>query len=257
MNKILNINSELEHNTIDTLGAMEYAPNYHEWILDEFKPHIGRKVVEVGSGTGSITKKLFDYNLEKLVAIEPSELVYNKLNEVVFEYIKDKNKTETEFIAINSYLSDSKENLQNIGINTFIYINVLEHIEDDLAELKLMYTILEEGGKILIFVPALQCLFGTHDANVGHYRRYYKKELKNKVEIAGFKIEKIKYFDFLGIIPWWIAFKLLKIKFLKDGQSKIYDKMIVPLERFIEQKMAPVVGKNLLLVAVKQQGKPI
>ena len=64
------INTELDYNTIDTLGAMEYAPNYHAWILDEFNPHIGKRVVEVGSGTGSITKKLFDYNLEKLIAIK-------------------------------------------------------------------------------------------------------------------------------------------------------------------------------------------
>ena len=245
------INTELDYNTIDTLGAMEYAPNYHEWILDEFKPHIGKRVVEVGSGTGSITKKLFDYNLEKLIAIEPSELVYNKLNEVVLEYVNDAGKIETEFKSFNSYLTDSKEDLQDISVDTFIYINVLEHIEDDLAELKLMYSILNEGGKILIFVPALQWLYGTHDSNVGHFRRYYKKELKNKVESAGFKIKKINYFDFLGIIPWWIAFKLLKIKYLKDGQSKIYDKMIVPLERIIEQKMAPFVGKNLLLIAIK------
>jgi SAM-dependent methyltransferase len=251
MSSQFTINSDLDYNTIDTLGAMEYAPNYHEWILDEFKPHIGKRVVEVGSGTGSITKKLFDYNLEKLIAIEPSKLVYNKLNEGILEYVNDTGKIETEFKSFNSYLTDSKEFLCEISVDTFIYINVLEHIEDDLAELKLMYSILEEGGKILIFVPALQWLFGSHDANVGHFRRYYKKELKNKVEKAGFKIEKINYFDFLGIIPWWIAFKLLKLKYLKDDQSKVYDKIIVPLERIVEQKLSPIVGKNLLLIAVK------
>jgi len=251
MTKKLTLNPDLDNNTIDTLGAMEYAPNYHNWILDEFKPHIGRTVVEVGSGTGSITKKLFDYTIQKLVAIEPSELVFNKLNQVIFDYKENIKKTDTEFKAINAYLVDSKEDLRKIGVDTFLYINVLEHIEDDLAELQLMYSILDKGGKILIFVPALQWLFGTHDANVGHFRRYYKKELRTKVETAGFKIEKINYFDFLGIIPWWIAFKLLRIKFLKDGQSKIYDKIIVPIERKIEQKMSPIVGKNLLLIAVK------
>ena len=241
----------LDVNTIDTLGAMESAPNYHNWLLDEFKPFIGKNIVEVGSGTGSITKKLMEYQIDKLFSLEPSELVYDHLIQSMDQFVIDSNSS-VQFRGINSFLSESTDTLKDEAVDTFIYINVLEHVEYDDIELKLVYDTLVDGGKLLIFVPALQWLYGTHDLNVGHFRRYYKKDLKNKVEQAGFKILKNNYFDFLGVAPWFIAFKLLKIKHLKDGQSKIYDRLIVPFERKIERKLAPFIGKNLLLVSEKK-----
>jgi phospholipid N-methyltransferase len=245
------MNTNLDINTIETLGAMESAPNYHNWLLDEFKPYIGKNIVEVGSGTGSITKKLLEFDIDKLYSLEPSELVYNQLLKTINKFIDDSGSA-INFKGVNSFLSDSIDQLKSYNVDTFIYINVLEHIENDELELELIYNTLEKDGKLLIFVPALQWLFGTHDSNVGHFRRYYKKELKNKVEKAGFKILKNNYFDFLGILPWWFAFKVFKIKYLKDGQSKIYDRLIVPLERKFENRFPPFVGKNLLLVAEKQ-----
>jgi SAM-dependent methyltransferase len=244
------MNPTLDINTIETLGAMECAPNYHNWLLDEFKPYFGKNIVEVGSGTGSITKKLLENNIEKLFSIEPSEMVYQQLTLSVNSYLQEIN-SPVSFHGINTFLVDAVPKLKNEKIDTFIYINVLEHVEKDEEELEHIYSILENGGKLLIFVPALQWLYGTHDLNVGHFRRYYKKDLQKKVEQAGFKILKNNYFDFLGILPWWIAFRVLKIKYLKDGQSKIYDRFIVPIERKFESKFAPFVGKNLLLVAEK------
>lgn len=244
MNRILDIN------TIETLGAMESAPNYHTWLLDEFKPFMGENIVEVGSGTGSITKKLLENDIKKLFSIEPSELVYQQLINSIATSLKEVNSS-IKFKGINSFLSDSIDMLKHEKIDTFIYINVLEHIEDDNLELSFINSVLDKGGKLLIFVPALQWLYGTHDLNVGHFRRYYKKDLQSKVEKAGFKVLKNNYFDFLGIFPWWIAFKVLKIKHLNHGQSKVYDKFIVPLERIVETKISPMIGKNLILVAEK------
>lgn len=241
---------ELDINTIETLEAMEYAPVYHQWILDEFSTHIGKNIVEVGSGSGSISKKLLEYNPSTLFCIEPSEMVYNKLMKNMEEF-KSKTDYKTEVTPLNTYLSDSLDNLKKEEIDTMIYINVLEHIEDDVAELKLMHECLSKDGKILIFVPALQWIYGTHDKNVGHYRRYYKKELRRKIESAGFTVVSIKYFDAMGILPWWFSFKVLKIKYLNNGQSKVYDKWIVPITRFMERIIPPMAGKNLIVIAKK------
>lgn len=243
---------DLDHNTIDTLNAMESAPNYHNWIFNEFSPYIGRSILEVGAGTGTITKKLFDFEPEFLTSIEPSEYVYQHLKSEIFEFQKQEKNKQVKFNAINSFLSNAIDKLNDKSIDTIIYINVLEHVEHDELELNLMNSCMERGGKILIFVPALQWLYGTHDKNCGHYRRYYKKELKVKVENAGFKIIKLKYFDFLGVIPWWILFKVLKVKYLKTEQSKVYDRLIIPLESILERKAAPLFGKNLILVAEKK-----
>jgi len=237
---------QLDINTIETLEAMEYAPVYHQWILDEFSKHIGKNIIEVGSGSGSISKKLLEYNPTKLFCIEPSEMVFGKLVNTI-EAIPNAKEVIT---PLNCYLDDAIATVKKESIDTIIYINVLEHIEDDEGELKIMNNCLSEEGKILIFVPALQWIYGTHDKNVGHYRRYYKKDLKRKIEDAGFDVVSIKYFDLFGILPWWFCFRVLKIKYLNNGQSKIYDKWIVPITRFVE-KISPLAGKNLIAIAKK------
>src|SRR5690606_34337499 len=94
--------------------------------------------------------------------------------------------------------------------DTFFYVNVLEHIENDLEELKWMYSNIETGGHVCLFSPALPFLFGSHDERVGHFRRYTKNELVEKAQKAGFSIKKAIYFDFPGVPLWWINFVLLK-----------------------------------------------
>ena len=243
-------NEELDNNMVEALEAMEYAPKYHQWILDDFSKYIGKNIIEVGSGPGSISKKLIEYNPEKLFCIEPSKMIFEKLK-ITIEKIKIETKDKIKITPLNNFLSDSADNLQKEDIDTIIYINVLEHIEDDLGELKIMNNTLSDSGHILIFVPALQWIYGTHDKNCGHFRRYYKKDLKQKIEEAGFEVVSIKYFDFLGILPWWFTFRVLKIKYLKNGQSQIYDKLVVPITRFIEKLIPPRAGKNLIVIAKK------
>ncbi len=194
---------ELDLNTIETLEAMEYAPYYHQWILDEFSKYIGKTIVEVGSGSGSISKKLLESNPSKLFCIEPSEMVFEKLSSNL-ESFKSKENLTTGLNPLNCYLSDAVDTLKNEKVDTMIYINVLEHIDDDEGELKIMHDCISSNGHILIFVPALQWIYGTHDKNVGHFRRYYKKDLRQKIEKAGFEVVSIKYFDLMGILPWWV-----------------------------------------------------
>lgn len=79
-------------------------------------------------------------------------------------------------------------------------MNVLEHIENDVEELKWINANLETGGHICLFSPALPTLFGSHDKLVGHYRRYTKNEINAKVEKAGFITRKAIYFD-LPVVP--------------------------------------------------------
>ena len=91
-----------------------------------------------------------------------------------------------------------------------VYVNVLEHIENDKQELFYINQSLKTGGYVCIFVPALAWLYSDFDASIGHYRRYYKKQLIDLVEKAGFEIVKISYFDIMGIIPWFIFLRFLR-----------------------------------------------
>lgn len=222
------------------LEAMSFAQNYHQWIIEEFKPYLGDRVAEVGAGTGNFTELLLE-NVGHITAFEPSENMYPTLSE---RFTSNK-KIE----SVNSIFE--AETAKSVGgFDSVIYVNVLEHIEGDRQELSIVRESLREGGRVLIFVPALSFLYSNFDKKLGHYRRYHKNDLISLVKDARFKVEEAKYFDIAGIIPWYIAFVLLK-KTLTGGNVSLYDKTIVPIMKRVEKRIVPPIGKNLLLVARK------
>lgn len=223
------------------LEAMSFAVNYHKWIVDEFRPFIGRKLVEVGAGTGSFSELLLGERPETLALVEPSGM---------FEYL-ERNiaqlETATRVAYHNAIFAEVAGRLDETP-DTIIYVNVLEHIEDDAGELRRVYETLAPGGHCLIFVPALMALYGAFDKKVGHFRRYAKTELEEKGKSAGFAVAKSKYFDFVGIFPWYVKYRLLKSDSLESGAVTAYDRYAVPVTRRFERLLPFPAGKNILTV---------
>ena len=83
----------------------------------------------------------------------------------------------------------------------------------------------------------------------GHHRRYHRAPLRRIVEAAGFEIERLHYFDLIGMFAWFLVNRMLgKTEF--DGRLvSLYDRAVVPVMRPMESVLAPPLGKNLLLVA--------
>lgn len=221
------------------LEAMSFAKNYHQWIFDEFHPYLGDSVAEVGAGVGSFSSLVLQANINSLVAFEPSQNMYPLLEKTL-----DKDRRAK---AINDFFGAATTSNR---FDSVLYVNVLEHIEDDAAELAKAYKALNLNGHLLIFVPALPWLYSKLDKEVGHFRRYIKKDLLELTKKAGFSIIKAKYFDMAGIIPWYINFVLLKNS-ISGSNVDMYDRMVVPMMRVIEQLVSPPIGKNVLLVARK------
>ncbi len=228
------------------LESMAFAVNYHNWILDEFRPFLGKKIVEVGSGRGSFSELLLREKPEVLSLIEPSEM-FDDLKHYLsrFESAGETNFYQAIFASVRDTISETKKP------DSIIYVNVLEHIEDDSAELEMIYQTLEDKGRCFIFVPALMSLYGKFDRKIGHFRRYAKMEIEEKCIAAGFKILKSKYFDFAGIFPWYVKYKLLRSASLESGAVSIYDKCAVPIIKRFERYFDLPVGKNILIVAEK------
>lgn len=228
------------------LEAMSFAVNYHRWILDEFKNLLGKHIVEVGAGTGSFSEMLLKTKPESLALVEPSDLY----GDLVSNISESRNGTKVDFYnAVFSAVANEITERQKP--DSIIYVNVLEHVEDDEHELKLIYDSLSEGGHCFIFVPALTALYSEFDRKLGHFRRYTKKELETKCAAAGFKLLKSKYFDFAGVLPWYVNYRLLKSESLGGGAVNLYDKAVVPVFRKIESVVNVPVGKNILLIGKK------
>jgi len=226
---------------------MSFAVNYHRWILDEFRPYLGNHFVEVGAGTGSFTELLLEQRPRTLSAIEPSGM-YTFLVENIAKF-----QTDSKVKAYQAIFTQVASKIKETDTpDSIIYVNVLEHIEDDARELAAVYETLALKGRIFVFVPALPALYGNFDREVGHFRRYVKPELEKKCREAGFKILKSSYFDIAGIVPWWIKYQVLKASKLDQGSIRLYDKFAVPITRAIESAITPPIGKNILLIAAKE-----
>jgi SAM-dependent methyltransferase len=226
----------------EDLEAMSYAANYRSWIIDEFRPFLGKHVVEVGGGTGDFSHLLLHAaRISRLVIFEPSINTYTTLQQR-FQNIHD--------VEIFNCVFEEKYERYKTFFDTVLYVNVLEHIENEEKELSLARASLKSNGHLLVFVPALNFLFSDLDSKLGHFRRYNKKALANLVKRSGFEIVSLKYLDSLGIIPWWFVFVLLK-RTLTGGKVSLYDKVVVPTLRKVEGIVAPPIGKNLLLIARK------
>jgi SAM-dependent methyltransferase len=229
------------------LEAMSFAANYHRGILDIFKPYLGKRVVEVGAGTGSFSEFIIEHHVESLSLVEPSEYMYEILKARLEEL-----KSATPIQTFNSIFTEVADRIKATQQpDSIIYVNVLEHIADDTAELDTMFQTLERGGRIFVFVPALPWLSGSFDHQIGHFRRYKKSELESKCRKVGFRVIKSGYFDFIGVIPWWVKYRLLKSTMLESSSVKLYDKWVVPVIRVVEPLIRPPIGKNAFLVAEK------
>ena len=221
------------------LEAMSHAVNYHRWIVDELKPCLGNNAVEVGAGIGDLSRLLLETPVRKLFAFEPS----SKLCGALRKNLEDEPRATVFQDFVNLDLLQDE-------VSSVLYVNVLEHIEDDRKELLDVSARVSPGTALLIFVPALSWLFSEADRSVGHFRRYHMKPLTRLVEECGFRVEKARYFDLVGVAAWYVNFVLMKNTF-KPGSVSFYDRFIVPPMRLFEKAVRPPVGKNILLVARK------
>lgn len=224
-----------------TLHILEEAVAYHRWIFEKIRPWLGKSILEAGCGIGNLTGLLLsqgsvivaDMNEGYLRIVENKFLGHSNLKEVLLWDIRQ----------------EPPKNLA-VSIDTIVCSNVLEHIEDDDAVLKNFYQLLPAGGRIIVLVPALKILYNVLDQELGHFRRYGKEELIRKLTLNGFKIRYLKFFNFFGILGWFVNGALLRRRFLSARQVRIFNKM-VPFFILVEKVIPTLVGQSLIVSGEK------
>lgn len=76
-----------------------------------------------------------------------------------------------------------------------LLLDVLEHLDDDFGGLRAAHRLLREGGVLVVTVPAYAWLWSGHDVALGHRRRYVAAGLRRLVESAGYRVERLSYFN--------------------------------------------------------------
>lgn len=223
------------------LEAMGCAGNYHRWIVSEFAPYLGPRVVEVGAGIGNFSDHLLRSGaVKELVAIEPAENLFPLLQQ---RFAQD--------ARVRPLRGDLTELAGTLSVDSVVLVNVLEHVDDDAGLLRTIASILSAGGTLLLFVPAMPKLYGSLDKAFEHHRRYARGELDGKLQAAGFRIERLRYFNLPGVVAWFVAGKVLKQTTVRPAQVWLYDRMVVPWVSLLEKVWQPPFGQSLLAVARK------
>jgi len=211
------------------------AENYQSWLYDLAEPHLGATCLEIGSGRGDLTGQLA--RGRRLDATDVSEQ---------FVALLERRFAGSDNVTVRCL--DMATFAPRERYDTIVMMNVLEHIEDDATALKTLREALNPGGRIVLYVPAFMLLYSDFDREIGHYRRYRKKELRQLVERAGYDVVDSRYVNSLGAVGWFVYSRVLGRKPSDQLTVSACDRIVVPMVRRVEGKIRPPFGLSVLVV---------
>lgn len=230
---------------MEDLLQMSRAHNYRRWQLEIVAPYIAGKVLEVGGGIGNFTPELARLS-DSIITIEPNAYCHKRL----LEATRDLSNVKVQHSTVEDFDRQSSE----VGpLDTVILMNVLEHLEEDTAILETLQRKLRPGGRFVILVPSGPWAFGSTDQRLGHFRRYSKTSTRALAARLRLEIEKLRYYNFIGVWAWWWNGKISRRKSQNDAQIRLFDRYFVPFLSRIERWVSPPFGQSLLLVARKPE----
>jgi len=229
-----------------TLGIISAAEKFNRWMYEEIKPLLKGRVLELGSGTGNISRLvledkfntvLSDYNNAYLHDLKKKFSGYPNLEKILSIDLQD-----PQFEKNNEFLREK--------FDSIFLLNVIEHLKDDAAAVAHCRYMLKSGGHLILLAPAWSFLFCDLDKNLGHYRRYNIRSLcrllaENKLPV----IEK-KYFNLAGISGWFVWGKILRKQQLGQGSMTLFNKF-VPFFRFADRVVFKKIGLSAIATGKK------
>jgi SAM-dependent methyltransferase len=222
---------------------MREAKRYASHLFQLFRPHIGARVLEVGCGIGTMSRRLTEV-ADVVLGIEPNAYCAGMLREEM--------RGEPKFSLETCHLEECDQTaLAAQRFDTVFCINVLEHIEDDLAALRTFGRVIVPGGRVLIWVPAVQAAYGPLDAELGHHRRYSKASLGRVFADAGLELRMLRYSNPIGLMGWMFNSHVLKTKAHSLSQVRVFDALIAPWALPLERLVPPPIGLSLIAVGVR------
>ena len=224
------------------LEQMRLAVNYNRWLFSFVRPHLGRRIFEVGAGIGNMTLQFLDV-ADFVFAIEP--------NPACLRVILDTIGGRANFDCRPWRLEDCDwAEVRRYRLDTAVCINVLEHLADDAAAVQAMAGGIEAQGRIVLLVPAVPLAYGSIDRAVGHFRRYSKAALRRILQAADLQVEKLAYMNFVGLLGWMYNAHVSGKVQQSNQQIQLFDRLVPWLAR-AEAILPPPVGMSLLAVARK------
>jgi len=221
------------------LDRLRPAGAYNRWIFSQIEPHLGQEILEVGCGAGAFT----------VLLAAPGRAVHAidlDANRVAAARAATSGLDTVHIEQIDIAAAGWRERF-----DTVVMLDVLEHIEDDLAILRRLHDALVPGGTLVAKVPAMPSLYGAADRAVGHHRRYTRRALDRAFTGAGFADLMVWRFNAFGTVGWWLNGRLLGRSGPPSGQIRTFDGM-VPLLRRLDMISRVGIGLSLFATGVRR-----
>lgn len=244
-------------------------PRYRRYQFDLIAPHCGRSLLEVGAGLGEFAGQFTGLDRLVLTDVDPAAV------QAMSERFAGRDEVETRQLDLG--VSTGPVNAPAPGgnngpapadsaqpaagpedaavpaaiepVESVVAINVLEHIADDVTALRSLAGLVVSGGTLVLWVPAYPALYGEFDARIGHYRRYTPATLRAAAERAGLTVTVNRPVNLLGALAWWVAVRRGNATSPNPTLVRLYDRIVVPTTRFVEDRIRVPFGQSLLCVA--------
>ncbi len=196
-------------------------------------------VLEVGAGIGSNVRPLLSDRVKRWTALEPDAALVGVMRQSVAAGELPANCHPVAGILADLPVTET--------FDSIVYIDVMEHIADDRAEVIAAASRLAPGGRLVVLVPAHQFLFSAFDTAIGHYRRYNRASLL-ALAPPGCKLEVCRMLDSVGFFASLANKLLLRTALPTAGQILFWDRVMVPLSRRLDPLLGYRFGKTLVAV---------
>ncbi len=229
--------SGVEHYVGAELELFAKARIWKSYLTGLIRPHLGRDVLEVGAGQGSTTAALCRGPFQRWLCLEPDA----RLAQSTAGMIRSGELPR----FCESRVSTLRELPSEEQFDSVLYIDVLEHIADDVEELRCAAARLRPGGKLIVLAPAHQWLFSPFDRAIGHYRRYTGTSLR-AVMPKELRLYELKYVDAVGLVASAGARFVFRNGTPSPWQIQLWDKGMVRLSRVVDPVLGHAIGKSVL-----------
>ena len=225
----------------EILDALATAKRFNRWMAATIEPYIGKRVLEAGAGIGNLTRILCPRRERYIAAdIDPEHLArlrarFQHRPHMEVRHCDVANPADFESLAGT--------------VDSVVCLNVLEHVADEMASLRNIYTALEPGGRAILLVPHGQEIFGSLDTALGHCRRYSRDELQRKLEQTGFRVERILDFNRISRPAWYVNGRIMRRKTIGRIQLGIFDRLVWLWRRI--DSLLPWPPTSIIAIAVK------
>ena len=223
----------------DDLEIFQHAKNWKRYLQRQIAPYLGSRVLEVGAGIGGTTTEFFTNETYLWVCLEPNATLAKRLEDRI---------SDGSLPAACEVRHGSLGELEpDMEFDTVLYIDVLEHIEDDRGEVYLAATKLSADGHLIVLSPAHQWVYSALDTEVGHFRRYSRSTLTALLPEET-KPVRVRYLDSVGLLASLANRLVFKAALPTLRQILFWDRFMVPFSRVIDPLLTYRVGKSILAV---------